>query len=95
MNTLRFALRSLGRSLRGGELNVLIAAIVLAVAAITGWQTRRWSIGVCAAAAVGTTWFVATCAGMAGNVMVCGAVSVVAATFTWKGVSNPSLAMRK
>ncbi len=43
MNTLRFALRSLARSLQSGELNVLIAAIVLAVAAITavGFFTDR------------------------------------------------------
>lgn len=43
MNTLRFALRSLARSLHAGELNLLIAAIVLAVAAITavGFFTDR------------------------------------------------------
>jgi putative ABC transport system permease protein len=43
VNTLRFALRSLTRSLHAGELNLLIAAIVLAVAAITavGFFTDR------------------------------------------------------
>ncbi len=45
MNTLRFSLRSLGRDLRAGELNILVAAIVLAVAAMTavGFFTDRVS----------------------------------------------------
>lgn len=43
MNVPGFALRSLGRDLRAGELNVLVAAIVLAVAATTavGFFTDR------------------------------------------------------
>ena len=43
MNTLRFALRGLVRDLRGGELSVLVAAIIVAVTAITavGFFTDR------------------------------------------------------
>jgi putative ABC transport system permease protein len=43
MNTLRFALRGLLRDIRGGELTVLVAAIVVAVTAITavGFFTDR------------------------------------------------------
>ena len=43
MSALRFAIRSFGRELRSGEVLVLLAAVVLAVAALTavGFLTDR------------------------------------------------------
>ena len=50
MKSLTFALRSLMRDLRAGELSVLVAAIVVAVTAITAVNKRFGRVAAFAAA---------------------------------------------